>query len=363
MYESDLYEKLKVLGAFIYELDEATAREFLTNGGNKEKVNTSNNTHYNHLEDEENDVNANHFKSSEITSPKNRKDWLKIQRQYRDKRYKSQNINTNWIFSTQSNLFGLSGKLIDSFPTDKKLQWDRIYGGTKGLNEKRLNKWKHKLKLSSEFNPGNDAFFLSFTVDGSEWVPHPEIPPIYQLIKMENFFSYNTKSLDYFNYANELVKKNNKYLRNYFKIQFTGLDIKFNANYWIMDRERIDLFIYNTNSDDKVIFLKAKWKNESLLYSTILNIYPDTIREYSPNWLGSQRVDIFVPCENLAIEYQGQQHYEPVEFFGGEENFRRNKERDERKNNLCKDNGIKLLEWPYTLEITEENVRRFLKSR
>ena len=218
------------------------------------------------------------------------------------------------------------------------------------------------MKLNPEFNPGNDAFYLSFTVDGSEWVPHPEIPPIYQLIKKKNFYSYNTNSLDFYNYANKLVKENNKYLRNYFKSIFTGLDIKFNAHYWIMYRERINLFIYNTNFDHKVISLKATWKNESLLYSTILGIYPDTVREYSPDWLGTQRLDIFIPCLHLAIEYQGKQHYEPVEFFGGKENFERTKNRDQRKKILCENNAIKLLQWPYTLEVTEETVSTFFKS-
>lgn len=47
------------------------------------------------------------------------------------------------------------------------------------------------------------------------------------------------------------------------------------------------------------------------------------------------------------IEYQGKQHYEPVEFFGGNENFHMQQELDQKKRNFCKDNNIKLIEIPY----------------
>lgn len=47
------------------------------------------------------------------------------------------------------------------------------------------------------------------------------------------------------------------------------------------------------------------------------------------------------------IEYNGGQHYKPVEFFGGEETFERQKERDKIKRDWCKENGIELVVIPY----------------
>lgn len=51
-------------------------------------------------------------------------------------------------------------------------------------------------------------------------------------------------------------------------------------------------------------------------------------------------LDYYFPKQNAAIECQGLQHFEPVEFFGGEDRFIIQKERDLAKLNLCLNNGI-----------------------
>lgn len=53
------------------------------------------------------------------------------------------------------------------------------------------------------------------------------------------------------------------------------------------------------------------------------------------------------------IEYDGKQHFEPIEFFGGQKGFEEIKKRDTIKNMYCKSNNIPLLRLPYTLS-TEE---------
>lgn len=49
----------------------------------------------------------------------------------------------------------------------------------------------------------------------------------------------------------------------------------------------------------------------------------------------------------LLIEFDGGQHYYPVDFFGGEEGFKKQIKRDEIKNTYCRDNNIPLLRIPY----------------
>ena len=61
------------------------------------------------------------------------------------------------------------------------------------------------------------------------------------------------------------------------------------------------------------------------------------------DWLGRLSLDFYLPKYNVAIECQGIQHFESVEYFGGEEKFIKNKERDEIKRKLCEENGVKLL--------------------
>lgn len=63
------------------------------------------------------------------------------------------------------------------------------------------------------------------------------------------------------------------------------------------------------------------------------------------------KFDFYLPLNKMCIEYDGQQHYHPVNFSnsddGGESNFILAKKRDEIKNNYCKENNIKLLRIPY----------------
>lgn len=58
--------------------------------------------------------------------------------------------------------------------------------------------------------------------------------------------------------------------------------------------------------------------------------------------------DFYLPEFNVCIEYDGKQHYKPIDWFGGEENFKKQQLRDEIKEDYCKNNGIDLLRIPYT---------------
>jgi very-short-patch-repair endonuclease len=61
------------------------------------------------------------------------------------------------------------------------------------------------------------------------------------------------------------------------------------------------------------------------------------------SWMGLQRIDFYLSDYNIAIECQGKQHYYPIDFFGGIDDFIHRKELDENKKKLCKQNGVKLL--------------------
>ncbi|MBR2490385.1 MAG: hypothetical protein IKB65_02760 [Ruminiclostridium sp.] len=105
-----------------------------------------------------------------------------------------------------------------------------------------------------------------------------------------------------------------------------------------------------------------KWKSEAQLYSIVVGLYPDAIYQYRTSWLGGQSLDIYIPSLSIGIEYQGKQHYEPVEYFGGEEHFKHQQENDEKKRSLCNENGVYLIEWPYTEEITDRNLQSYLEE-
>jgi len=69
------------------------------------------------------------------------------------------------------------------------------------------------------------------------------------------------------------------------------------------------------------------------------------------------RFDFYLPEKKIYIEYDGIQHFKPVNYFGGTKSFNKIKESDKIKNDYCKENKIKLLRIPYY-----ENIERSLKN-
>lgn len=69
--------------------------------------------------------------------------------------------------------------------------------------------------------------------------------------------------------------------------------------------------------------------------------------------------DFYLPDYDIAIEYDGEQHYKPIKCFGGEEKFKKTIERDKIKNDYCECNNIRLLRIPYYAN-TEEELNNFL---
>jgi hypothetical protein len=60
--------------------------------------------------------------------------------------------------------------------------------------------------------------------------------------------------------------------------------------------------------------------------------------------LGLQRFDIYLPQFNIAIEYQGDQHFKEIELFGGKDGLIRTQENDKKKREKCDANHCILIE-------------------
>lgn len=65
--------------------------------------------------------------------------------------------------------------------------------------------------------------------------------------------------------------------------------------------------------------------------------------------------DFYLLKYNMLIEFQGEQHERPIEYFGGEEKFKIQQEHDSQKREYAKLHNIKLLEiWYYDIKNIEE---------
>lgn len=129
------------------------------------------------------------------------------------------------------------------------------------------------------------------------------------------------------------------------------------------------VFDYGLNKTTALAEVRTKlgisiWKNEALLYSIVKSLFLDcrVEREYSPSWLDRQRIDMFLPEKNLAIEYQGQQHFKPVSIFGGVSAFEKGKERDQQKLEKCNENHVDLIYFNFNEPLTDDYIKNKLKK-
>ena len=61
--------------------------------------------------------------------------------------------------------------------------------------------------------------------------------------------------------------------------------------------------------------------------------------------------DIYIENLNLCIEYDGRQHFESIEHWGGIKSLQKTKENDKIKNEYCKKRGINLIRIKYNEDI------------
>ena len=104
------------------------------------------------------------------------------------------------------------------------------------------------------------------------------------------------------------------------------------------------------------------WVSETELLYRVRELLSgvEVIAHGQPKWLGRQHLDIWIPSHSVAIEYHGVQHFQSVEFFGGEEAFLRGQGRDERKRGLCEKHKIRLIEIAYDQEIDDTKLKTLI---
>lgn len=114
-------------------------------------------------------------------------------------------------------------------------------------------------------------------------------------------------------------------------------------------------------------FCKTKYLTEEKI-SQLLNqlnftferqkTFPDCINPKTNKHL---KFDFYLPYYNCCIEYDGQQHFNSINYFGGEKSLKATQYRDEIKNKYCKTHNIKLIRIPYT-EQSKIN-QQYLKNK
>lgn len=130
--------------------------------------------------------------------------------------------------------------------------------------------------------------------------------------------------------------------------------------------------LYDNLQRYEYLIQENKWKSEQLVYELTKKAYKKhtVLYQYRPFFLRSEKgqmsYDIFICGINVAIEYQGKQHFEPVDIFGGKDHFKSQVIRDKLKMKLSKDNGVSLVYINYwediSIDLIEKRVNEALEE-
>jgi hypothetical protein len=113
--------------------------------------------------------------------------------------------------------------------------------------------------------------------------------------------------------------------------------------------------------------------SENILFRRIRETFGKThkiLSQGAPEWLTPQRFDIYFPELNIAVEYQGEQHFKPVDFGGkgakiAKKQFQQNLLRDQIKKDkaLANDCEIVYVHPKYNLGEVLNQIQELINSR
>lgn len=82
------------------------------------------------------------------------------------------------------------------------------------------------------------------------------------------------------------------------------------------------------------------------------------IWQYKPEWLKPKSIDFYIPLLKVAIECQGEQHYRPIKFYGGDIKYKKQVENDLTKAQKCINNEVNLIYYT-NIDGVEKNENTF----
>lgn len=99
-------------------------------------------------------------------------------------------------------------------------------------------------------------------------------------------------------------------------------------------------------------------------YSNMEQFIADCLNKYNKLYVPQARFsdcrnkyplpfDFYLPEYNTCIEFDGEQHFKPIQFFGGEEELQYRQQNDAIKTSYCAEHNINLVRLPYTLTTQE----------
>jgi hypothetical protein len=198
----------------------------------------------------------------------------------------------------------------------------------------------------------SSSFFYDWLLEYNEkYLDEVEFSPLFTMflypITLTDFGKNNILSIIevFGEKLDEYYIKNNitllRYYFNKYKIRDLNRMKKLKDEIKLLSRESENQYRKNKNLPQ----IGENWIEETLLYYKIKEDFSKllVIQHGRPKFLGQQHYDVWIPKIKIAIEYQGEQHFKPIDYFGGEDAYKNQNERDKRKYNISIENGVDII--------------------
>lgn len=150
------------------------------------------------------------------------------------------------------------------------------------------------------------------------------------------------------------------------------MDINKNALHWALYVRRGGLRYWQKKLFGKTTY-RFTWEATCIdVFNKVLG-YPEFKTQKTFPWLkhhengkkrvGALRVDLFYPQYNLCIEFDGEGHFQQIDWKkGGNESLEEVQKRDQLKDELIQAHGLKMLRFRYDEPLTTEHVKKRLSQ-
>jgi hypothetical protein len=129
---------------------------------------------------------------------------------------------------------------------------------------------------------------------------------------------------------------------------------------WTKNLSFDNIYMYRSQPAQFQSENKSESKGESECRKFLETIFQQPFPKARPNFLrnpvtgNNLEIDCYNDTLKLGVEYNGQQHYSFTSFFHRNTDAATNqKYRDELKRRMCQENGVTLIEVPYTIKLND----------
>lgn len=250
----------------------------------------------------------------------------------------------------------LEGKKCKKCSCKSSANKKRFENAFESFIKRATKKWNGKYDYSKVIYESAKKKVQIICPNHGEFLQSPDTHLKHECLKCSTENTANKQRHDTIKFI-EKAKKVHGEIYDYSKVDYKGNRIKVE----IICKEHGSFFQtpYNHLQNKGCLHCKNKSKGEEKIQKFLSEneftfkrqkTFHDCI---NPETKKRLRFDFYLIKENICIEYDGHQHFNPIEFWGGESALNYNIKKDNIKNEYCKNHNIRLVRINYRENVVE----------